>query len=305
MENKVLIVAEEDIKTRLDVFVCKHDSNLSRSRVQKLISDGMILVNGANVKSNYSVSLDDEVSIEIPANQELDLTPIKMDLDIIYQDSDLLVINKPRGLVVHPGAGVYDKTLVHGLLYEIKDLSGINGVNRPGIVHRIDKDTSGLLLVAKNDKAHIYLSKLLEDHKIKRTYLALVEGIINHDSGIVDAPIGRDERDRKRMAVTSKNSKPAITNFKVIQRFNKYTLIECQLETGRTHQIRVHMNYIGHPIVGDPKYGRRKTMDTNGQLLHAYKLEFTLPSDKSLKQLEVELPKYFKDVLEKVENEEN
>ena len=220
-----------------------------------------------------------------------------------YEDEDVIVINKPKNIVVHPAAGNQTGTLVNGLLYHCKDLSGINGTLRPGIVHRIDKDTTGLLIVAKNDLAHASLSKQLQSKTVNRLYYALVHGVIQHDFGTIDAPIGRDVKDRQKMAVTSTNSKDARTHFQVIERFENYTLVECRLETGRTHQIRVHMQYIGHPVVGDEKYSYRKTMQTNGQLLHAHQLTFQHPRTGEMITVEAELPKQFADILEELRQE--
>jgi len=225
----------------------------------------------------------------------------EMDLDVLYEDSDLIVINKPKGMVVHPGAGNPNHTLVNGLLHHCKDLSGINGVLRPGIVHRIDKDTSGCLVVAKNDLAHQNLSEQLAQRSLKRTYIALVHGVIQHNVGTIEAPIGRDKNDRQKMTVTSLNARPALTHFKVLKRYDAYTLVECQLDTGRTHQIRVHFQYINFPIVGDPKYSIKKTLETQGQCLHAQRIEFIHPRTKDVMQFEAEMPEVFKHVLEELD----
>ena len=220
-----------------------------------------------------------------------------MDLDIVYEDQDLIVINKPKGLVVHPAVGNYENTLVHGLLYHCKDLSGINGEMRPGIVHRIDKDTSGLLVCAKNNNAHISLSSQLQDKTCFRKYYAICHGVFEHDEGTIDAPIGRDEKDRQKMSVTLKNSKEAITHFKVLKRFDDSTLVECELKTGRTHQIRVHMKFINHPVVNDAKYSNKKLIDESGQYLHAYYLSFIHPSTKKRMEFVTDMPSYMKDYI--------
>ena len=245
--NQSLVVSNLNEEIRLDKYLSSNENiNLTRSKIQKLMDNNLILVNGNNVKNSYKVKNNDVIDIG-ELKEDTDIIPEKMNLDIVYEDDDVIVINKPSGVVVHPASGNYKNTLVNGLLYHSKSLSNINGEFRPGIVHRIDKDTSGLLLVAKNDKAHLSLAKQLKEKTIKRKYIALVEGVINHDTGTIDAPIGRDKNDRKKMTVTSENSKDAITHFKVLERYKDKTLIECTLETGRTHQIRVHMNYIGHP----------------------------------------------------------
>jgi len=269
----------------------------SRASIQKKIKAGFILVNQMSVKTGYILSLDDEITIETPADQPLDLEPVDLELDIVYQDPDLVVINKPKGLVVHP-AKTYDKpTLVHGLLAQIQDLSAINGVIRPGIVHRIDKDTTGLLLVAKNDQAHHFLAQQLTEHLIKRKYYALVYGHVKNVKGIIDAPIGRHPVNRLKYAVV-KEGKPSVTHFKVIKNYLNFTLLELELETGRTHQIRVHLNYIGYPIVGDPIYGPSKVIGKEGQFLHAYSLSFVQPTTKKEVTITCDLPKYFADFIQ-------
>jgi len=299
MQEKYEITAES-IKIRVDKWLSENRSDLSRSRIQTLINEGHILVNGNKTKTSYRLCDGDVVSvIDLPV-QDLELKPIQMDLDIIYEDQDIIVVNKPKGLVVHPGAGNQDFTLVHGLLAHCKDLSGINGIHRPGIVHRIDKDTSGLLVIAKNDEAHASLSKQLSDKTMSRTYRCLVHGVIEHDYGQIDAPIGRDEKDRLKMAITAKNSKHAITHFKVLERFQNYTYIECELETGRTHQIRVHMKYINHPIVGDLKYAGKNEFGLQGQLLHAVKLRLVHPSTNEEMVFEAPLPEQFHQVLDRI-----
>ena len=304
MDNFKYIVLEEDVNTRIDKLIPAKFSDFSRSFIQKYVDEGHLLVNGSATKSNYKVKLNDVITIEIQENVELEVLPENLNLDIVYEDSDVVVVNKPKGMSVHPAAGSYTKTLVNGLLYQVKDLSGINGVIRPGIVHRIDKDTTGLLMVAKNDKAHESLSKQLQDKTVTRRYYALVDGVIPNDKGRIDMPIGRDKDDRKKMAVIE-GGKPAITNFKVIERFKNKTLVECVLETGRTHQIRVHMKTIGYPLYGDPVYGHRKTDITYGQYLHAYILGFTHPITGEYMEFIEELPEYFSNYIEKLRVEAN
>lgn len=301
MENFEVVIEEVFNGIRIDKVLSELLPDFSRSRIQQLIEEENILVNDVKVKSNYKVKTGDIISGEIPEDQELEVEPEKMDLDILYEDHDVIVINKPKGMVVHPGAGNTKHTLVNGLLAHCKDLSGINGVLRPGIVHRIDKDTSGCLVVAKNDNAHQNLSEQLSTKTMKRTYIALVHGVLPHNVGTIEAPIGRDKNDRQKMTVTSVGSRPAVTHFKVLKRYNDMTLVECQLETGRTHQIRVHFQYIGYPIVGDPKYSIRNTPETQGQCLHAYKIEFVHPRTNELMQFSAEMPDVFKKVLEELE----
>ncbi|WP_304959489.1 RluA family pseudouridine synthase [Ileibacterium valens] len=270
-------IDESKAKTRLDKLICQ-ELDLSRARVEALIDDGMVCLNGqVAVKASKKVQVGDVLEIELPEPESTDVLPEKMDLDIVYEDSDIIVINKQRGLVVHPAPGHYKGTLVNGLLYHCQDLSGINGVARPGIVHRIDKDTTGLLVVAKNDLAHESLAKQIMDKTCKREYLAIVHEPFSHRTGTIHAPIGRDEKDRQKMAVTSKNSRDAVTRFEVLENFDKFALVRCALDTGRTHQIRVHMAYIHHPVAADPKYGRRNTLPASGQLLHACHLELIHP----------------------------
>ena len=293
-----LQITAEDNGTRLDSFLADTLEGISRSYLQKLIADQLILVNQKTVKSNYKVKTGDQLLVQIPEAAPVDILPEPMDLDIVYEDSDLLIVNKPVGLVVHPAHGHYSGTLVNGLLAHCTDLSGINGKMRPGIVHRIDKDTSGLLMIAKNDMAHQHLAAQLKEHSIKRAYYALVQGVISEPAGLVDAPIGRHETDRKKMAVTLKNSKEARTHYYVKERFARTTFIECRLETGRTHQIRVHMAYLGHPLVGDPLYGTRKNnLDFPGQALHAYALGFIHPRTGEELYFEAPLPEHFQMVL--------
>ncbi len=292
---------------RLDAFLARSVPGMSRSAAQKLIEEGQVLRCGKPGKKNDKLSPGDPVSYEIPEPKAVDIQPKDIPLDIVYEDEDLLVINKPKGLVVHPAAGHQDDTLVNGLLYALgDDLSGINGELRPGIVHRIDKDTSGLLAVAKNDLAHTMLASQLKDHSMARTYEAIVCGVLKEDSGTVDAPIGRHPSDRKKMCVTQRNSKPAVTHWEVIRRYKGYTHIRCKLETGRTHQIRVHMAYIGHPILGDTVYGHKKPeLGQSSQCLHAGVLCFAHPRDGHPVMVFAELPQYFRDVLQKLERMES
>ena len=290
-------------RERLDAFLARCAENLSRSAAQKLIEEGQVRRNGKPGKKNDKLNIGDAIFYEIPEPKAVDIAPKEIPLDIVYEDDDLLVINKPKGLVVHPAAGHQDDTLVNGLLYALgDDLSGINGELRPGIVHRIDKDTSGLLAVAKNDLAHTVLASQLKDHSMARTYEAIVCGVLKEDSGTVDAPIGRHPTDRKKMCVTQRNSKRAVTHWEVIRRYRGYTHIRCKLETGRTHQIRVHMAYIGHPILGDTVYGHKKPeLGQSSQCLHAGVLCFAHPRDGHPVMVFAELPQYFKDVLAKLE----
>ena len=296
MSNLTLIADEENI--RIDRYLSLH-SDLSRSFLQKLSEEGKILVNGKPVKSSYKTVLNDEIIVEVPEMQNLEALPENIPLDIHYEDSDLIVINKPKGMVVHPASGNYSHTLVNALLYHCKDLSGINGVLRPGIVHRIDKDTTGCIIVCKNDFAHVEIAKQLESKTCHREYRAIVMGNITHDSGMIDAPIGRDSRDRQKMTVTDKGSRDARTHFEVLERFGNSTYVECSLETGRTHQIRVHMKYINHPVMGDEKYGKKCAyMDTEGQVLHAYKISFIHPRTKEEMTFTAPLPDYFNKLLD-------
>ena len=288
---------------RLDAFLARCADNLSRSAAQKRIEEGAVTRNGKKGKKNDKLNPGDVIEYDIPEAKPVDIVPTEMQLDIVYEDEDLLVINKPKGLVVHPAAGHQDDTLVNGLLYALgDDLSGINGELRPGIVHRIDKDTSGLLAVAKNDLAHAMLASQLKDHSMARTYEAIVVGSFREDSGTVDAPIGRHPSDRKKMCVIERNSKPAVTHWEVVKRYRGYTHIRCKLETGRTHQIRVHMAHIGHPILGDMVYGRKKPeLGQDSQCLHAGALCFQHPRDGRPVLVFAELPQYFKDVIAKLE----
>ena len=288
---------------RLDAFLARSVPELTRSAAQKLIEEGCVLRNGKPGKKNDKLNMDDEIRVTIPEAKPVDIQPVEMALDIVYEDEDVVVINKPKGLVVHPAAGHQDDTLVNGLLHALgDDLSGINGELRPGIVHRIDKDTSGLLAVAKNDYAHRMLASQLKDHTMARTYEAIVCGSFREDSGTVDAPIGRHPSDRKKMCVTARNSKEAVTHWEVVARYRGYTHVRCRLETGRTHQIRVHMAHIGHPILGDTVYGHKKPeLGQDSQCLHAGALCFQHPRDLRPVMVFAELPEYFKQVLEKLE----
>ncbi|MBJ8114196.1 MULTISPECIES: RluA family pseudouridine synthase [Bacillus] len=289
-------VAEEQKSERIDKFVAEINSEWSRSQVQQWIKDGVATVNGKSVKVNYKVKENDEITVTIPDPEELDIQAEDMSLEIYYEDEDVLVVNKPRGMVVHPAPGHTSGTLVNGLMHHCTDLSGINGVMRPGIVHRIDKDTSGLLMVAKNDMAHESLVNQLVAKTVTRRYKAIVHGVIPHDKGTIDAPIGRDKKERQSMTV-DENGKNAVTHFQVLERFKDFTLVECRLETGRTHQIRVHMKYIGYPLAGDPKYGPKKTLDMNGQALHAGILGFDHPRTGEYIQFEAPIPEVFEDAL--------
>ena len=285
---------------RIDTFLAK-TLDISRSKAAKLIEDN-VLVNNKKVKNSYLVKENDKISITEYEEEEIKAIPEKMDLDIVYEDDDVIVVNKENGIVVHPAIGNTHHTLVNGLLYHSKELSSKNGEFRPGIVHRIDAYTTGLLMIAKNDKAHDFLAKQLNEKTVHRKYIALVWGVINNDTGTIDAPIGRDNLDRKKMAVVS-GGKEAITHFKVLKRYKNATLIELKLETGRTHQIRVHMNYIGYPVVNDLVYGRRKLIDNTGQCLHAKELGFIHPTTKKYMEFSCELPMCFTNILKKFEEE--
>ena len=289
-----LIIKESGI--RLDKALADL-TELSRSQANEAIKNGNILVNGKAVKAKYSVKEGDLVTYDLPEPEVLEYEAEDIPLDIVYEDDDVAVVNKPQGMVVHPSVGHTSGTLVNALMYHIHDLSSINGVVRPGIVHRIDKDTSGLLMIAKNDRAHQALAEELKDKKSLRKYLAIVHGNISNDRGVIEAPIGRSEKDRKKQAVTAKG-KSAVTHFKVLERFGNYTLVELTLETGRTHQIRVHMAYIGHPVAGDPLYGPRKTLKGNGQFLHAQTLGFNHPTTGESLRFSVEPPAIFQETLE-------
>ena len=298
-----MIFVADTAGERLDSFLARVAEGLTRSAAQRLIEEGHVLRNGKPAKKNDKLNIGDTLSVTIPEAKPVDIVPKEIPLEIVYEDEDVLVINKPKGLVVHPAAGHQDDTLVNGLLYAMgDDLSGINGELRPGIVHRIDKDTSGLLAVAKNDLAHTVLASQLKDHSMARTYDAIVCGSFREDSGTVDAPIGRHPTDRKKMCVTARNSKNAVTHWEVVARYRGYTHVRCQLETGRTHQIRVHMAHIGHPILGDCVYGHKKPeLGQTSQCLHAGVLCFAHPRDGRPVMVMAELPAYFREVLEKLE----
>lgn len=300
MEKKnFLINNSNDVGKRIDVFLSEA-TGFTRSRIKKLCDDGNVVVNGEIVKANKTVKINDYINVTVPDNVELDLTPENIALDVVYQDEDVAVINKPQGMTVHAGNGTKGSTLVNALLYHLDSLSGINGVIRPGIVHRIDKNTSGLLVVAKNDNAHLKLAEQLQDKTCKRIYLALLEGTVKEDKGTIRTFIGRDNKDRTKMAVTT-SGREAITDYKVIKRYQNYTLCEFSLRTGRTHQIRVHAKYIGHPVVGDPEYGYKNgKFKLNGQLLHAKELTFVHPRTGEKMTFTAPLPDYFVEVLNKL-----
>lgn len=301
MDNLKIICDQS--KIRIDKYI-KIDG-YTRSMIQNLILSGDILVNGKNVKANYTLSCGDEISVNFPDAVDAEIEPENIPLDIRYEDEHVLVVNKPQGMVVHPAPGNYSGTLVNALMYHCGDnLSGINGVIRPGIVHRIDKDTSGLLLVAKSNIAHLSLSEQIKNKTVKRSYRAICHGVLNIDKGKVDAPIGRHQTERKMMTVTSKNSKEAVTHFEVLERFNEYTFIKCVLETGRTHQIRVHMKYLNHPILGDEVYGPKKnTFGIHGQVLHACEIGFTHPVTGEYHEFCAELPDNFNSILSRLRGE--
>lgn len=298
MQKYLFEVLSED-ENRIDKYLDNKLGDISRSFLQKAIKNNKVLVNGKIVKANYKVKQGDKVQLEIPDAIEPDILPENIPLDIIYEDADILVVNKPKGMVVHPAAGHYTGTLVNAILYHCKDsLSGINGVMRPGIVHRIDMETTGSLVVCKNDSAHQFISELLKTHDITRKYRAIVHGVIKEDSGTINAPIGRHPIDRKKMSINEKNGKVAVTHFRVLQRFEKHTYIECELETGRTHQIRVHMASIRHPLLGDNVYCNTKTKyNLQGQTLHAMTLGFVHPRSKKYCEFSAPLPDYFAKLL--------
>jgi len=300
LETEDWVAGPEAAGERIDKHVSDTFGNdYSRSQVQQWIKDGYVAVNGTVVKANYRLAAGDQVQVAVPETTEVDIAAEAIPLDIVYEDSDVIVVNKARGMVVHPAPGHSSGTLVNALMHHCKDLSGINGVMRPGIVHRIDKDTSGLLMAAKNDRAHASLAAQLKAHTVERKYIAVVHGLVSHQQGTIDAPIGRDAKDRKMFAVTDKNSKTAVTHFAVLERFQQHTLVELKLETGRTHQIRVHMKYIGHPLVGDPMYGpgKNKTKFIEGQALHAESLGFEHPRTGEWLQFAAPLPADMQDLL--------
>ncbi|KRL90860.1 RluA family pseudouridine synthase [Lactobacillus kalixensis] len=299
-EKYTLKVTDSDI--RLDKYISEHIENLSRTRVKELIKEKNILVNKKQEKVSYKVQAGDEISVTVPAVKPLDLTPENIPLDIVYEDDDVIVVNKPQGMVVHPSAGHPDHTLVNALLYHTRNLAASPEGFRPGIVHRIDKDTSGLLMIAKNSQARESLEKQLANKTNERYYLAIVHGNFGEENGKIDAPIGRNPNDRKKMAVVE-NGKNAVTHFKVLEQFKNYSLIKCKLETGRTHQIRVHLSYIGHPVAGDPLYGPKKTLKGSGQFLHAEVLGFKHPKTGKQLTFEVKPPKIFEDTLNELRRE--
>ena len=292
-------VLESQNHMRLDKVLVAFMTDKSRNFISKIIDDGHCFVNGKVGKPSLKVFEGDEITIEVPENRELNVTSEDIPLKIIYEDEDILIIDKPQGMVVHPSNGHWEHTLVNAIMHHCKDLSGINGVIRPGIVHRIDKDTSGLLCIAKNDTAHNFLAEQLKNHTMSRTYVALVRGVIKENHGTINMPIGRDEKDRQKMAVTRNNSKEAITHFDVLERYSNNTLVECHLLTGRTHQIRVHLAHIGYPVEGDPLYGGRnyKNLYDGGQLLTAVKLKLIHPRTKKEMEFKTELPSYFQDII--------
>lgn len=296
-ERKIKEVIQLEVKKeegRVDKFLAEKIEKISRSKIQKLIEKGRILVNGEKIKSNYKIKKQDKIIVNIPEDEKIDLKGENLPLDIIYQDQDIVIINKSQGMVVHPSPGHKDGTLVNALLYHIDDLSRVNGESRPGIVHRIDKDTSGIMVVAKNDEAHMKLSKQLAERTMERKYWALVHGNMPHEQGTIDAPIGRDPRNRQRNAIVSRGKK-AVSYFKLLEEFREYSLLEMELKSGRTHQIRVHLNYIDYPVAGDELYGPRKTLKGKGQYLHARSLKFTHPSTGEEMFFEADLPLVFKE----------
>lgn len=303
MQDYRFLITEELDGERIDKALNLLIDSLSRSFIAKLIKDNQVTVNGKTVKASYSLKTDDEVVFCLPPSIQPDIQPENIPLDVLYEDKEVIVINKPKGMVVHPAAGHYSGTLVNALMYHCgSELSGINGVMRPGIVHRIDMDTTGSLIVCKNDKSHNFIAEQLKEHSITRKYHAICYGIIKEDSGTINKPIGRHPNDRKKMAINEKNGKEAITHYKVLQRFQNYTYIECQLETGRTHQIRVHMSSIGHPLLGDEVYapGRKHPYHLEGQTLHAKILGFIHPITNEYIELDAPLPEYFKNLLNKL-----
>ncbi|MBA4537588.1 RluA family pseudouridine synthase [Bacillus aquiflavi] len=301
MEKKEHTIHEHEAGERIDKVLSTLNNEWSRTQVQQWVKEGNVLVNGEKVKPNYKCILNDKMIIHIEEDEELKVIPEKMNLDIYFEDQDCIVVNKPRGMVVHPAPGHPRGTLINGVLEHCHSLSNINDGLRPGVVHRIDKDTSGLLMIAKTDFAHEKLVKQLIEKTVIRKYKAVVHGVIPHDYGTIDAPIGRDPKDRQRMAVID-DGKHAVTHFAVLKRFKEFTFVECQLETGRTHQIRVHMKYIGYPLAGDPKYGPRKTLSIEGQVLHAGILGFHHPRTGEYLQFEAPLPNEFRQIIKMLEN---
>lgn len=284
---------------RIDKFLTNELEDMSRSKIQLLIEEENVLVNNEPIKSNYKVQRNDEIQIYIPEPEPIDVIPEDIPLDILYEDEDVVVVNKPQGMVVHPSAGHSKGTLVNALLYHIDDLSGINGKIRPGIVHRLDKDTSGALVIAKNDEAHVHLSEQLQDRSMKRKYWTLVHGVLPHNHGTIDAPIGRDPKNRQQFTVVT-GGKESVTHFRVLERFKDYSLLEVSLETGRTHQIRVHLKYINFPVAGDEVYGPKKTLQGKGQFLHAHTIEFIHPRTGELMHFEAPIPQVFEKTLEQL-----
>jgi len=302
-ESQEWVAAEEHAGDRIDKHVAEAmEEGVSRTQVQEWIRIGAVRVNDAVVKPNYKLAAGDRIAVDPPEAEDAEIEPEDIPLDIAYEDADVIVINKPRGMVVHPALGHRTGTVVNALMYHCKDLSGINGVMRPGIVHRIDKDTSGLIMAAKNDLAHASLAEQLKAHTVIRKYVALVHGNMPHDQGTVDAPIGRDPQDRKMFTVTAKGGKESVTHFAVLERLDDYTLLELRLETGRTHQIRVHMKYIGYPLAGDPIYGRAKTIPLNGQALHAAMLGFDHPRTGEPMLFEAPIPADMEEILHNLRN---
>ena len=303
LTNK-FVVCEDDADERIDKYLALQNNEMSRTRIKNLLNDGKVTVNGKVVKPNYKVMVNDHIELDIPDPVSVDIMPQNIPLDIVYEDDDIIIVNKDKGLVVHPAPGHYNDTMVNALMYHCKDnLSGINGELRPGIVHRIDRDTTGLLVVCKNDVAHNFIAEQLKEHSGTRKYTAIVYNSFNEDEGTVNAPIGRDIHDRKKMAINYKNGKEAITHYKVIERFKNFTLIECQLETGRTHQIRVHMASINHPLLGDDVYGPKQCpFNLKGQTLHAGTLGFIHTSTKEYVEFNQPLPEYFNKLIEILRN---
>ncbi|RSL31363.1 RluA family pseudouridine synthase [Salibacterium salarium] len=298
MKDLIWNITKEEAGQRIDKFLTNQQEDWSRTIIQSWIKEKRILVNDQMVKSNYILQETNTVTLTPEEEKNTEVKPENIDLDIVYEDEDIIVVNKPRGMVIHPAPGHSSGTVVNALLYHCETLSNVNGEWRPGIVHRIDKDTSGLLIAAKNDTAHLHLSDQLQEKRMERFYQAIVHGNIPHDTGTIEAPIGRDPKDRQKMAVTEKNAKDAVTHFSVLEHFDSFTYVECKLDTGRTHQIRVHMKYIGHPLAGDPKYGRTKTLNISGQALHAGSLRFVHPTKETPMELKASLPEDMTDLLD-------
>ena len=298
--KKIVINIEEEVIERLDLYLSNKISEISRSEIKKLIKDGNILVNGTIKKPKYLLNIGDVILVEIPKAQSHKIVPQNIPLDVVYEDDDIAVINKQQDMIVHPAPGIYKDTLVNALLYRFKTLSTVGGEMRPGIVHRLDKDTSGLLIIAKNDFAHMELSKMLKNRDIKREYIALVKGVVSQDKGVIDQPIGRNPKDRKKMAVVHTNSKTATTYYEVLEKFHNFTLVRMSLETGRTHQIRVHFSYINHPIVGDPAYSNNNKFNLEGQLLHSISVGFIHPRTQEYMEFTTEIPERFIDIIKKI-----